>query len=362
MTAISIVMPCHNRDHDLYRVLAAYDQQTTTASFELIAVDDASTDSTFDLLSSYQAQKYTLRVERLELNQGPAAARNRGISLARSPLVLFVGDDILPQRYFVQGHVDAHHKQPSVEVAILGRVRWACDLPQNTLMAHIDGEGAEQFSYFYMHDGHEYDYRHLYTSNVSLKTEFLRLLDHWFDSDFRYAAFEDAELAYRLSQHGLRIKYSAETVGEHYHYHTVWSFSTRQYYCGQMAWVLMRKHPPSIYRLLGRRFAHTLSSAIRFNRSLCSEEIESAESKVLRLASYYEWHQNPLVQTLYSKLLVYFFDKGFIQAMFADSMMGRRIQGSHARQSLGPLLQWFSSAATRTGILMPEGYEQVHVV
>src|SRR4051794_12311019 len=102
MSAISIVMPCHNRVHDLHRVLAAYDKQTSAESFELIAVDDASTDSTYDLLRSYQAQKYTLRVERLDRNQGPASARNRGIALARSPLVLFVGDDILPQHSFVQ--------------------------------------------------------------------------------------------------------------------------------------------------------------------------------------------------------------------------------------------------------------------
>lgn len=43
---ITVIMPCYNREYDLRRVLEAYDQQDTGIPFELIAVDDASTDDT----------------------------------------------------------------------------------------------------------------------------------------------------------------------------------------------------------------------------------------------------------------------------------------------------------------------------
>ena len=55
-SAISLVMPCYNRAHDLQRVLQAYDQQTGQPPFEIIAIDDASTDATYQVLSSYQPQ------------------------------------------------------------------------------------------------------------------------------------------------------------------------------------------------------------------------------------------------------------------------------------------------------------------
>src|SRR4029453_65025 len=120
---------------------------------------------------------YDLRVERLERSGGPASARNRGLELARGPLGLFVGDDVRPAPQVVAGHVAARAGAPRDSIAVLGRVEWPADLPVNTLMAHIDGVGAQQFSYHYLRDGEEYDYRHLYTANVSLKTEFLRAED-----------------------------------------------------------------------------------------------------------------------------------------------------------------------------------------
>ncbi|MGC9349620.1 MAG: glycosyltransferase family 2 protein, partial [Anaerolineae bacterium] len=83
--ALSIIMPCHNRSYDLKRVLSAYDRQQCQATFELITIDDASSDATYELLRHYKPQRYSLRVERFEKNQGPAAARNRGIEVARAP-------------------------------------------------------------------------------------------------------------------------------------------------------------------------------------------------------------------------------------------------------------------------------------
>ena len=156
---ISVIMPCHNRSFDLLRVLQAYDHQDTDDWFEVIAIDDGSTDQTYQLLLNYHPHCYDLIAEHFTRNQGPAAARNRGIQLARAPLIIFVGDDIYPGESFVSGHITAHKKLPEKTYAILGHTIWARNIPQNTLMTHIDGVGAQQFSYHYLKDGDEYDYR-----------------------------------------------------------------------------------------------------------------------------------------------------------------------------------------------------------
>ena len=139
-----------DRAFDLIKVLKAYDNQSVEEKFEVIAVDDASEDETYDVLTSYVPNHYTLRVERMESNVGQGRARNRVIPLVDSDLVLFVGDDIFPESFFIESHLTAHRRYQDETTAVLGRIAWPEDLPQNTLMTHIDGIGAQQFSFYYL--------------------------------------------------------------------------------------------------------------------------------------------------------------------------------------------------------------------
>ncbi|MEM3434199.1 MAG: glycosyltransferase family A protein, partial [Candidatus Methanomethyliaceae archaeon] len=79
MPAISVIMPCHNRGFELTRILSAYERQELSAPFEIIAIDNGSTDNTFEILSSFRSRRFLLRIAQLPTNQGPAAARNTGI-------------------------------------------------------------------------------------------------------------------------------------------------------------------------------------------------------------------------------------------------------------------------------------------
>jgi glycosyltransferase involved in cell wall biosynthesis len=357
--AISIIMPCYNRAHDLQKALQAYDEQNIDEPFELIAVDDASTDATYQLLSSLHPINYTLRAERLEKNQGPAAARNRGLSLAAAPLVLFTGDDILPHRDLVRGHLAAHRRYRDREIAVLGRVEWPANAPVNTLMTHIDGMGQEQFSYYYLQDGQEYDFRHLYTANISLKKDFLVSQKKWFDTDFPYAAFEDVELAYRLSKQGLRIVYSSFPLGYHYHYHNVWTFSTRQYRSGLMACLLVKKHPEMAHHVMGkswpyRTFYWRLLSAIR---NYPVESTAWLETETLHLLNAMEWSSHKLLDILYLKALNYFYYKGLIYGTFGEgTTLAGHVHAVYAHRILLPLLSWFFHESERLEEPIPENH------
>ena len=333
-------MPCYNREYDLRRVLEAYDKQDVGTSFELIAVDDASTDHTYELLTSYRPKNYSLIVERQATNQGPAAARNRGIAIAQAPLTLFVGDDILPAPDFVRQHIEAHNLHTELTTAILGYTTWPPDLTMNSLMEHIDGVGAQQFSYYYLRDGQEYDFRHFYTSNISIKTNFLKSLDHWFDTDFPYAAFEDAELAYRLSKKGLRILYASAPLAYHYHYHTIWTFSKRQYIAGLMACLLVKKHPQLSSLIKGRAWQNRvwwwLFQIVLRKPPLIN--MEHLEIKILSQASSYEAQSQINIINLYEQIMNYFFTKGLIYGTFSKGI-APRVNAIHAQQKLAPLLK-----------------------
>jgi glycosyltransferase involved in cell wall biosynthesis len=356
MTAISVIMPCYNRAYDLKRVLEAYDHQTTREEFELIAVDDCSKDETYQVLTSYQPQHYLLRVERQEKNAGQGAARNRAIPLVNSPLVAFVGDDILPDANFVQGHLDAHRCYPAEPVAILGRIQWPNDIPINLLMAHIDGVGAEQFSFHYFVDGQEYDYRHLYTSNISLKTSFLRSVNTWFDTDFVLYGFEDVELGYRLSKLGLKIIYQAAIGASHYHYHNVWTFLERQYKCGLMAVVLVRKHP-ELNSLMRTPVLQLLRLGFRpgvFFKKNTEEDRLWAEALAYRLSSYYEWKAPAWLDHWYVFILRYAYFTGILQGVFSSPGLSAWIRNLYCANYLLPQLRAYITQAWQEQAALPE--------
>jgi glycosyltransferase involved in cell wall biosynthesis len=351
-------MPCHNRAHDLGKTLKAYDRQNINEAFELIAVDDASSDTTYQVLTSYHPTNYTLRVKRMAENSGPAAARNLGIQIAKAPLILIVGDDILPDENLLWGHLIAHKQYQDSNIAVLGRITWPKDLPVNTLMTHIDGIGAQQFSYHYLQDQQEYDFRHFYTANVSLKKEILASVDHWFDTDFRYAAFEDAELAYRLSKRGMRIIYLAPLVGYHYHYHNIYTFSRRQRNAGFMANVLTSKHPRLgyLFRAQYLRIINLFSNLKSIYSPYSIDLIKQIEDFTLHLTSYYEWNPNKLLDRLYLTVLDHFYYKGVIEGMIGNSDLGARISSAHTTRYLLPGLRDFLREAEKINLPTPTGY------
>jgi glycosyltransferase involved in cell wall biosynthesis len=87
---VSVVIPTYNRCAMLLEAIDSVLAQSA-AAFELIVVDDGSTDGTQDHLERLGK---TIRIERIE-HRGPAAARNRGVALARAPLIAFLDSDDL---------------------------------------------------------------------------------------------------------------------------------------------------------------------------------------------------------------------------------------------------------------------------
>lgn len=88
---VSVVVPAHNALALLPRLFAALDRTTFAEAWEVVVVDDASTDATADV-----AEEWGARVVRLESRSGPARARNAGIAAARAPLIAFTDADCEP--------------------------------------------------------------------------------------------------------------------------------------------------------------------------------------------------------------------------------------------------------------------------
>lgn len=104
---ISIVLPVYNAEPYLRECLDSVLSQTYS-DFELIAVDDGSTDSSLGILREYQDPR--IRVFSLSENRGISEARNKGLSEVKGELVAFIDADDIYRPMFLSRMIDMYNK------------------------------------------------------------------------------------------------------------------------------------------------------------------------------------------------------------------------------------------------------------
>jgi len=235
----SVVIPTFERPGTLFLVLEALARQAGAPEFEVVVVDDGSRDDTARRLASYRAP-YPFRFFS-QANAGPAAARNRGVEAALGDVVLFLGDDTVPEPGLAGTHAKAHADARNGPVTVLGYATWPQERRVNPFLHHINEYGL-QFGYGLIDDPESVPFNFFYTSNISLPRAIL-VEAGLFDTTFPHAAWEDIEMAYRLTRRGLKIVYRPEAVARHHHDISFASFRRRQASSGESAAVFYEKHP-----------------------------------------------------------------------------------------------------------------------
>jgi GT2 family glycosyltransferase len=184
---VSVVIATKDRQEYLKHALASFERQVGAPSFEVIVVDNASTDGTKDV-----AQRALERgafpvtyVYEGEPNRGKA--RNRGIAAATGYLVVFCDDDIVAPPGFLAAHEAAHVGE---------------NLVVNGPILNVASYGAQPRP-----SPANYSRAFLCTCNVSMPKRALDAVGG-FDEDFDLYGWEDTELGSRLRENGLRWRFA----------------------------------------------------------------------------------------------------------------------------------------------------------
>ncbi|MBD3880733.1 glycosyltransferase [Phormidium tenue FACHB-886] len=241
----SVVIPTYNRKPILEKCLKALENQkfaadTAIAHYEIVVVDDGSTDETVDWLRENTAFPHVRLFQQNHL--GPAAARNLGVKEAKGDTIVFIDSDLVVTETFLQAHADklAEGKQKigSDRVFTYGSVINTCN---------FDNPTVEPFKLT------DYSRAYFATGNVAIGR-------HWldqaglFDTRFQLYGWEDLELGVRLKQLGLKLISCPEAVG--YHWHPPFALSQipnlidKEIQRGRMGVLFYQKHPTWEVRLM----------------------------------------------------------------------------------------------------------------
>ncbi len=198
---VSVVVATHNRALRLAQLLTGLRRQTLALErFEVIVVDDGSSDATQNVLTR-EARRGELRlcIPPASAHAGPAAARNRGWQLARAPVIAFTDDDCVPTPTWLETMLRAARSNP--DAIVRGRT-----LP-NPSEAHSLGAFAKTVNI-------NAPSQHFETANVVYPRGLLERVGG-FDEAFITAAGEDSDLGCRAVAAGGSPAFEPDALVHH---------------------------------------------------------------------------------------------------------------------------------------------------
>lgn len=254
----SVIVPTYNRKELLRRCLAAVVNQDVT-DYEVIVVSDASSDGTSKMVQKEFPNVHFLDQRR---NRGPAAARNRGIEIARGEIIAFTDDDCEPPPDWLSSLRAGFAKYPNA-----GAIGGLQEPPESVWRHNI----LARYERFITRTVYELGRTDVTghpapggTNNLAIRKGLLDDLGG-FDESFPVAAGEDADLLHRIADAG----YSTVTLPmavTHHQTYTWNSFFRQQVRRGIGAAYFHHKrgdlHP------LGREIVRLLATPLLFVKHL----------------------------------------------------------------------------------------------
>ncbi|XHU95323.1 MAG: glycosyltransferase [cyanobacterium endosymbiont of Rhopalodia gibba] len=241
----SVVIPTYNRKPILEKCLRALENQQLTddkvSNYEVILVDDGSTDNTLEWLAENTAGFPHVRLF-IQNHLGPAAARNLGIEKAQGDTIIFIDSDLVVTDTFIQSHANAlitgEKELGNKKLFTYGAVINTCNFDNPTSEPYkITDFSAAYFA----------------TGNVAIAREWLEKVGV-FDTRFQLYGWEDLELGVRLKKLGLKLVKCPKAVGYHWHpsfnLEQIPSLIDKEIQRGKMGILFYQKHPTWEVRLM----------------------------------------------------------------------------------------------------------------
>lgn len=231
----TVVVPVRDRPRELDRLLTSLG-----TAHPVIVVDDASYEPA--AVGAVAARHGALLVP-LDVNVGPAAARNAGLRLVRTPYVAFVDSDVVLPATTIPTLL-GHFADPKVAMAVPRIAGLRTEAAPGWLTRYEEARssldlGAEPAQ---VRPGSPVSWAS--TTCVLARVDALAEGIGGFDDGMRVG--EDVDLCWRLVARGLRVRYDPSVTAEHEHRARLGEWFTRKAFYGTGAHPLAVRHPEAI--------------------------------------------------------------------------------------------------------------------
>lgn len=209
MLDLSVIVPTHNRHDYLPALLESLTNQNYPADrWELVIIDDGSSDGTAEFLGSYAGSKPANMRVISQPQSGVATARNNGVLVAKGRAVLFLDDDMLATPTLVGEHASVHLSDSSA--VVIGHI----SVPASGREAWVAWEDIQLERHYKSLAGGSRipGPRDFYTGNCSVSTALFGSVGG-FDSSLPRT--EDVDLGYRLKAAGAHFYYRQKADSLH---------------------------------------------------------------------------------------------------------------------------------------------------
>ena len=283
----SVIIPTKDRWAYVVRMLRALAGQTCADAFEVVIVDDGSEQSPPDEI---RGGDWPMSVRLLQPGRvGIGQAKNRAIAEARGRLLLLVNDDTYPATDFVAQHLAAREDSGDRRYMHLGLTQWR-RWPDENLFDVLIAESGMIFFYHNLEPRGLYNFRHAWNCNLSVDSAAVREVGG-FNERLGPFFFEDLELAYRLEQHGWRVRYWPEAVSEHDHRYEPAGYVRREHLLGRMAVWLWRANPACFEAIYGSGLDDAF---VAYCRRFVAEHERAADAFAETFRQWHLWPANVL--------------------------------------------------------------------
>ena len=237
---VSVVIPTYNALHRLQRTISSLEsQKPDSTQFEVVIIDDGSTDGTGGWLRSYTGQLRTT-IESLPSNRGRSFARNKGAELADGRLIVFIDGDMEFDADFVRGHAARHN---DCEQVVIGRVCYNLVSSNRGYAKYLETRGVVKLKPNKPVPG-----RYFLSGNVSLPGSVFHRIGG-FDTKIKVYG-EDIDFGMRLEAEGVPLIFAPELSVEHLHLRSLNDALALAYMYGRESIPRLIEKHPSLYSQL----------------------------------------------------------------------------------------------------------------